>query len=85
MDHDTGRCSREAILARARASEGSVINPEAQRPDAELERQIDHQKELMVIALTTAEQTSAWEEMKRLIAMRSPGRVEQMEFERGLR
>jgi hypothetical protein len=62
-----------------------VINPEAQDVDAELERQIDFQHGLMVISLTTAEQTSAWEEMKRLIAMRSPARVEQMEREAGLR
>lgn len=62
-----------------------MINPEAQLSDADLERQIDFQHGLMVTSLTPAEQTVAWEEMKRLIAMRSPERVEQMEREAGLR
>jgi hypothetical protein len=61
-----------------------MINPEPQLADAELERLIDFQHGLMVTSLTPAEQTSAWEEMKRLIAMRSPERVEQMERDAGL-
>lgn len=62
-----------------------MINPKAHDVDADLERQIEFQHGLMVIALTTAEQTAAWDEMKRLIAMRSSERVEQMEREAGLR
>lgn len=62
-----------------------MINPEAQVSDAELERLIDFQHGLLVTSLTPAEQTVAWEERKRLIAMRSPEQVEQMERERGLR
>jgi hypothetical protein len=62
-----------------------VIQPEAQDFDAELERQIDFQHGLIATALTAAEQTAAWEEMKRLIGLRSPERVAQMERERGLR
>lgn len=62
-----------------------MINPEAKDFDADLERQIDFQRGLLATAITTAEQTAAWEEMKRLIAQRSPERIEQMERERGLR
>lgn len=62
-----------------------MINPEPQAVDADLERQIDFQRGLLAIAQTPAEQTSAWEELKRLVAQRSPERVEQMERERGLR
>jgi hypothetical protein len=62
-----------------------MINPEAHDTDAELERAIDFQAGLLATALTPAEQTSAWDELKRLHAMRSPERVEQMERERGLR
>jgi hypothetical protein len=65
--------------------EGSVINPEAQSPDADLERQIAFQHGLMVTSLTPAEQTAAWEEMKRLIALRSPEMVAAMEVEMGIR
>lgn len=62
-----------------------MINPEAHGYDAELERRIDFEAGLLAIALTPAEQTSAWEELKRLVAQRSPERIEQMERERGLR
>jgi hypothetical protein len=68
-------------------SEGyeQVINPEARDSDADLERAIDFQHGLLVTALTPAEQTAAWDEMKRLIEQRSPEQVEAMERERGLR
>jgi hypothetical protein len=62
-----------------------VINPEPQAVDADLERRIDFEAGLLAIAQTPAEQTSAWEELKRLVAQRSPERIEQMETERGLR
>ena len=62
-----------------------MINPEAPFFDAELERRIDFEAGLLAIAQTPAEQTSAWEELKRLVTLRSPERVEQMERERGLR
>jgi hypothetical protein len=62
-----------------------VIQPEAKDFDAELERQIDFQHGLLVTAMTPAEHAAAWEEMKRLIAQRSPERIEQMERARGLR
>jgi hypothetical protein len=62
-----------------------VINPEAKGFDGELERRIDFEAGLLAIAQTPAEQTSAWEELKRLVAQRSPARIEQMERERGLR
>lgn len=62
-----------------------MINPEPQAVDAELERRIDFEAGLLAIAQTPAEQTSAWEELKRLVAQRSPERIEQMEREQGLR
>lgn len=62
-----------------------MIQPEAKDFDAELERQIEFQRGLLVTALTPAEQTAAWDEMKRLIEQRSPEQVEQMERARGLR
>jgi hypothetical protein len=62
-----------------------VINPEAQSPDADLERRIDHQAWLIANVSTEAEQRSAWGELKRLHAMRSPERVAQLEREQGLR
>lgn len=62
-----------------------MINPEARDSDAELERAIAFQHGLIATALTPAEQTAAWEEMKRLIAQRSPAQVEHMERARGLR
>ena len=62
-----------------------MINPEAQSADDELERRIDFEAGLLAIAQTPAEQTSAWQELQRLVAQRSPERVEQMEREMGLR
>lgn len=62
-----------------------MINPEAQSPDAELEQRIDHQAWLIANVSTEAEKTSAWHELKRLHAQRSPERIEAMEKERGLR
>lgn len=62
-----------------------MINPEAPSIDADLERQIDFQRGLLATALTTAEQTAAWEEMKRLIGQRSPEQVERMEKAMGIR
>lgn len=62
-----------------------MINPEAPDTDADLERRIDFEAGLLAIAQTPAEQTSAWDELKRLVAQRSPQRVEQMERERNLR
>lgn len=62
-----------------------MINPEAKDFDAELERQIDFQHGLLVTAITPAEHEAAWDEMKRLIAQRSPARVAEMEREQGLR
>lgn len=62
-----------------------MINPEPQAVDADLERRIDFEAGLLAIAQTPAEQTSAWEELKRLVAQRSPERIEQMEREQGLR
>jgi hypothetical protein len=56
-----------------------VINPEPQDADAELERRIDFQRGLLATALTPAEKTSAWDEMKRLIEQRSPEQIERME------
>lgn len=53
--------------------------------DAELERQIDQQAELMHSARSTDAQRSAWLELVRLHGMRSPERIEQMERECGLR
>lgn len=62
-----------------------MINPEARDFDADLERAIDFQHGLLVTAMTPAEQTAAWDEMKRLIDQRSPRQIEQMEREQGLR
>lgn len=62
-----------------------MINPEAISADADLERRIDHQAWLIANVATDAEKTSAWHELKRLHAQRSPERVAQMEREAGLR
>lgn len=62
-----------------------MIQPEAKDFDAELERAIDFQCGLVATAATRDEKFAAAEEMARLIARRSPERVEQMERERGLR
>ncbi len=62
-----------------------MINPEPKDFDAELERQIDFQHRLLVTAITPAEHEAAWDEMRRLIAQRSPAHIEQMERDRGLR
>jgi hypothetical protein len=62
-----------------------VINPEAISADAELEQRIDHQAWLIANVSTEAEQTSAWHELKRLHAQRSPERVAEMEREMGIR
>lgn len=63
-----------------------MIHPEAiVDASQELERRIDYQAWLMVSAITDAEKTSAWQELKRLHAQRTPERVAQMEREAGLR
>lgn len=54
-------------------------------PDIELERRIDHQMLLVWFGRTREIRQAASAEMTRLIGMRSPKRVEQMERERGLR
>lgn len=53
--------------------------------DDDLERQIDYQALLLHTAPTPNERRTAWEELRRLHALRSPERVEQMEREAGLR
>lgn len=62
-----------------------MINPEPLPADAELEARIDRERLALLLAQTPAEQRAAWAEFTRLINMRSPQRVEQMERERGLR
>jgi hypothetical protein len=54
-------------------------------PDVELERRIDHQMLLVWFGSTREVRRAASAEMTRLIGMRSPQRIEQMERERGLR
>jgi hypothetical protein len=54
-------------------------------PDVELERRIDHQMLLIWFGSSREVRQIASAEMTRLIGMRSPRRVEQMERERGLR
>lgn len=58
-----------------------MIEPEAIDCDADLERQIAFQAGLIATALTPAEQMSAWHELKRLHAQRSPEMVAAMEAE----
>ena len=53
--------------------------------DWQLEQRIDFQAGLIAMALTRKEQMAAEDELRRLHAMRSPDRVEQMEREQGLR
>jgi hypothetical protein len=62
-----------------------VINPEAAMPDDELERLIEHQAMLLHTVETPAERHTAWAELQRLHALRSPQRVAHMESEAGLR
>jgi hypothetical protein len=54
-------------------------------PDVELERAIDHQMLLVWFGSTREVRQAASAEMTRLIGMRSPKRVEEMERARGLR
>jgi len=51
---------------------------------SDLERRIDHQAMLLHTVLTPDERRTAWAELTRLHAMRSPERVAAMEAERGL-
>lgn len=53
--------------------------------DWQLEQRIDFQAGLMAMALTREEQIAAQDELRRLHAMRSLERIEQMEREQGLR
>lgn len=62
-----------------------MINPEPQDLDAELERRIDHQADLLRQDRSPDENRATWLELTRLHALRSRERVEQMERERGLR
>lgn len=62
----------------------TMINPEAQLLDAELERRIDLQALLLHTVKTPAERATAWSELKRLHTLRSPQRIAQMEREAGL-
>ncbi len=56
-----------------------------QHADTELERRIDHQMLLVWFGSTREVRQAASAEMTRLIGMRSPKRVEEMERSRGLR
>lgn len=51
----------------------------------DLEQRIDYQALLLHTAATPDERRSAWEELKRLHALRTPDRVEEMEREIGVR
>lgn len=51
----------------------------------DLEQRIDYQALLLHTAATPDERRSAWEELKRLHALRTPERVAEMERERGIR
>lgn len=53
--------------------------------DEGLERRIDYQALLLHSAPTPAERRTAWSELKRLVAQRSPERIARMEREQGLR
>lgn len=62
-----------------------MLNPEASPADQDLERQIDHQALLLHSGKTRGERQAAWGELRRLHALRSPGRVAEMELDQGLR
>ena len=51
----------------------------------DLEQRIDYQALLLHTAATPDERRSAWDELKRLHALRTPERIEEMERERGIR
>lgn len=53
--------------------------------DVELERRIDREYLTVWLGRTREERRAAVDELTRLVALRSPRRVEQMERERGLR
>jgi hypothetical protein len=59
---------------------GERTNQEAVMPD-ELEARIDHEAMLLSTAQTPAERSSAWLELTRLVALRSPAPVAQVESE----
>ncbi|HEY4355631.1 MAG TPA: hypothetical protein VGN16_07795 [Acidobacteriaceae bacterium] len=50
----------------------------------ELESRIAHQALLLHASPTPLERHSAWEELKRLHALRSPEQITEMEIEQGL-
>lgn len=54
-------------------------------PDVELERRIDRAYLTVWLGKTREERRAASDELTRLVALRSPRRIEQMERERGLR
>jgi hypothetical protein len=56
-----------------------VINPEALDADTLLENQIAFQAGLVATSNTRDEKVAAVEELKRLIALRSPAQIERME------
>lgn len=62
----------------------SVPNPEAASPDAELEARIDTLAIRLHTAETPGERRVAWSELRRLHALRSSERVQEMEEEKGL-
>lgn len=53
--------------------------------DIELERRIDREYLTVWLGKTREERRAASDELARLVALRSPRRIEQMEKERGLR
>lgn len=62
-----------------------MITPEALNADEMLEMRIDQQALLLHTCETPDERRAAWEELKRLHAMRSPQQIEALERARGLR
>ena len=60
------------------------MNSKAHARVVDLESRIDHQVLLLRTGNTPAERRSAWSELQRLHALRSPERIREMEEERGL-
>ena len=54
-------------------------------PEVELERRIDREYLTVWLGKTREERRAASDELARLVKLRSPRRIEQMEKERGLR
>jgi len=82
--HSSGGVS-PITSAAAGASASAPPSGEAINPDVELERHINYQTLLLCSSPVREQRVAACEELRRLVASRSPAQVKRMEKDRGLR